>query len=123
MAQSLETFVPEGAEPPYLQVRRRIAADIASGAIAVGTKLPSVRALAQQLGLATNTAARVYKELEASGVVQTRGRNGTIVTRRGSSTPARVEAAAQRLAAEAATAGMDDDAVLALVRAALAAQR
>lgn len=123
MPQSLESFDPKGQEPPYLQVRRRIAADIATGEIAVGTRLPSVRALAQRLGLANNTAARVYKELEAAGLVETRGRNGTVVTRRGSSTPARVETAAQKLAAEAAAAGMGDDAVLALVRAALTAQR
>jgi len=119
----LEDFVADPAgDPPYLQVRRRIAADIAAGRIAVGEKLPSVRALAAQLGLAANTAARVYRELEATGLVETRGRNGTVVTRRGAATPAKVLAAAERLAAEAAVAGMDDDAVLALVRAALAAR-
>ena len=79
----LEDFSPsEGGEPPYRQVRRAIAAGIASGEIAVGEKLPSVRALAAQLGLAANTAAKVYKELEEAGLVQTRGRNGTVVTGR-----------------------------------------
>ena len=120
MPQILESFQLGGDEPPYRQVRHAIAADIASGKIAVGTKLPSVRALAEQLGLAANTAAKVYKELEESGVVETRGRNGTIVTRRGGNTPAKVLAAATRLAEEASRAGMEDDAVLALVRAALA---
>ena len=53
--------------PPYRQVRRAIAQDIREGKIAVGTKLPTVRALATQLALATNTVARAYKELEELG--------------------------------------------------------
>lgn len=120
----LEDFSTDPAgEAPYRQVRKRIAADIAAGKIAVGEKLPSVRALATQLGLAANTAAKVYKELEEAGVVQTRGRNGTIVTRRGAATPAKVLAAVERVATEARAAGMDDDAVVALLRAALASAR
>lgn len=117
----LEDFSPsEGGEPPYRQVRRAIAAGIASGEIAVGEKLPSVRALAAQLGLAANTAAKVYKELEEAGLVQTRGRNGTVVTGRGASVSAKVLGAVERLAQLAHEAGMEDDAVLGLVRAALA---
>ncbi|WP_279403310.1 GntR family transcriptional regulator, partial [Arthrobacter sp. JCM 19049] len=50
---------------PYQQVREQILAAIAGGKLAPGTKLPSVRALAEQLSLATNTVAKVYKELEA----------------------------------------------------------
>lgn len=65
--------------PPYEQVRTQLAAHVASGRLAPGTKLPSVRALAGELGLAVNTVARVYKELEADGVVETRGRHGTVV--------------------------------------------
>ncbi|MEU3332180.1 GntR family transcriptional regulator [Glutamicibacter creatinolyticus] len=64
---------------PYQQVREQILAAIAGGKLAPGTKLPSVRALAEQLSLATNTVAKVYKELEAQGAVVTRGRHGTIV--------------------------------------------
>ena len=45
-----------------------------------GTRLPTVRALAGELGLAVNTVARVYKELEADGLVVTEGRRGTRVT-------------------------------------------
>jgi DNA-binding transcriptional regulator YhcF (GntR family) len=67
------------ATPPFEQVRTQLAAQVASGALAPGTRLPPVRALAEELGLAANTVARVYKELEADGVVETRGRNGTVV--------------------------------------------
>ncbi len=70
---------PDGAEPPFEQVRRHIAAQVASGALPAGTRLPTVRALAADVGLAVNTVARVYRELEADGVVVTEGRRGTFV--------------------------------------------
>jgi DNA-binding transcriptional regulator YhcF (GntR family) len=43
--------------------------------------LPTVRELAGQIGLAVNTVARAYRELEAAGVLETRGRYGTFVAR------------------------------------------
>lgn len=70
------------ATPPFEQVRAHIAARIASGALAPGTKLPTVRRLATDLQLATNTAARVYRELEADGLIVTHGRRGTFVNSR-----------------------------------------
>lgn len=67
------------AEPPYEQVRRQIAARVASGELSAGQKLPTVRQLATDLGLANNTVARAYRELEAGGVIATHGRKGTFV--------------------------------------------
>ncbi len=64
---------------PFEQVRVQIAAQIATGQLPSGTRLPTVRALAVELGLAVNTVARVYKELEADGLVVTEGRRGTSV--------------------------------------------
>ena len=69
-----------GDEPPYQQIRTQIARQVADGELPPGTKLPTVRALAETLGIAPNTVARAYRELEHSGVVSTRGRNGTVVT-------------------------------------------
>ncbi len=51
------------------------------GRLPPGTRLPTVRELAGQLGLAVNTVARAYRELETAGVVETRGRFGTFVAR------------------------------------------
>jgi len=65
--------------PPYEQVRAQIAEQIRSGSLPVGTRLPTVRRLAGDLGLAVNTVARSYKELEADNLIETRGRHGTIV--------------------------------------------
>lgn len=65
--------------PPFEQARSQIASRIATGALPSGTRLPTVRALAGDLGLAVNTVARVYKELEADGLIVTEGRRGTFV--------------------------------------------
>ena len=70
---------PQSAVPPFEQLREAVIARIASGELAPGSKLPPVRSLAAELGLAANTVARSYKELEAAGFVQTQGRGGTIV--------------------------------------------
>jgi DNA-binding transcriptional regulator YhcF (GntR family) len=45
----------------------------------VGTKLPTIRQLAADLGLAPGTVARAYRELEAAGVVASRVRHGTTI--------------------------------------------
>lgn len=71
---------PGDLRPPFEQLRTQIASRVSSGALAPGTRLPTVRALAADLGLAVNTVARTYKELEADGVVVTHGRRGTFVT-------------------------------------------
>lgn len=66
--------------PPYEQLRAQIHAMVASGALREGARLPPIRQLAGDLGLAANTVGRAYHELERDGIVQTRGRHGTVVT-------------------------------------------
>ena len=83
---------PSLPEPPFEQLRSQIASRVASGDLPAGTKLPTVRGLAADLGLAATTVARVYRELEADGVVVTEGRRGTFVA--SSPAPADVTAAA-----------------------------
>jgi DNA-binding transcriptional regulator YhcF (GntR family) len=65
--------------PPYEQVRHQVTALVLRGALVPGARLPSIRQLANDLGLAGGTVARAYRELEADGVVSTQGRNGTVV--------------------------------------------
>lgn len=69
------------AVPPYEQIRAQVAALVASGDLRLGDRLPPVRTLAGEMGVAPGTVARAYRELERSGVVETRGRAGTIVAR------------------------------------------
>jgi DNA-binding transcriptional regulator YhcF (GntR family) len=54
---------------------------VRDGKLAPGTRLPTVRELAGPVGLAVNTVARAYRELETAGIVETRGRFGTFVAR------------------------------------------
>jgi len=70
---------PAAPEPPFEQVRAQVAAAIQSGELPPATRLPTVRQLAADLGLAVNTVARSYRELEIAGLIETRGRNGTFV--------------------------------------------
>ena len=79
---SIVTVDTTSAEPPYEQVRRQIAEGAASGALRAGHKLPTVRQLASDLGLANNTVARAYRELEIDGVIETHGRRGTFIASR-----------------------------------------
>jgi DNA-binding transcriptional regulator YhcF (GntR family) len=105
--------------PPYEQVRLRIAELAAEGSLPAGTKLPPVRTLATGLGLAANTVARAYRELEAAGLVETRGRLGTVVTSRATGTSRQAELAATAYADRTRALGIPADTALALVRAAL----
>lgn len=65
--------------PLFDQLRTQIIDGVRDGRLAAGARLPPVRALAGRLGLAVNTVARAYRELESAGMVETRGRAGTFV--------------------------------------------
>ena len=110
---------PGSPVPPYEQVRLRIAELAADGRLAAGAKLPPVRQLATDLGLAANTVARAYRELEQAGLVETRGRAGTVITARAAQVPVQAQRLAQRYAEQARALGMSPEQALELVRAAL----
>ena len=89
---------PAASVAPYEQLRTQIATRVADGDLPPGTRLPPVRALAEELGLAAGTVARVYKELVADGVLVTEGRHGTRV-RSGAAPASAAPAAAAYVAA------------------------
>ena len=95
---------PSLPEPPFEQLRAQIASRVATGELPAGTKLPTVRGLAAELHLAVNTVARVYRELEADGVVATEGRRGTFVA--SAKAPADATAAATKYAVTARRNGL-----------------
>ncbi|MBA8792426.1 DNA-binding transcriptional regulator YhcF (GntR family) [Friedmanniella endophytica] len=70
---------PDDPTPPYEQLRRQCVALIGSGALAEGTRLPPIRQLAGDLGVAAGTVARTYRELEQLGLVVSRRGGGTVV--------------------------------------------
>lgn len=70
----------DSAEPPFSQLSSQIETAIRTGELAVGTRLATVRSLADQLNTAPGTVARAYRELERRGLIDTRGRQGTFVS-------------------------------------------
>lgn len=114
------TVEPNSAIPPYEQVRARIAELAGNAALPAGTRLPTVRQLAGDLGLAVNTVARAYRELETAGLVETRGRNGTFVTARAAGVPVEAERLAARYVEATRRLGVSPGTAIGLVQAALA---
>lgn len=114
------TIEPGSPVPPYEQIRAQLHAMVEGGALPEGTRLPPIRQLAGDLGLAANTVARAYRELELEGVVEARGRHGTVVTGRAAMDRTQrkevVAGAAATFAREAQHHGIDLDEALAAVR-------
>jgi len=105
--------------PPYEQIRLQIGAHVATGRLRAGDRLPTIRTLAADLGVAAGTVARAYRELEANGVVATRRRTGTVVASGAAPADDSLQRAAAMLVGTARAAGLDDDEVLELVRGTL----
>ena len=104
--------------PIYAQLDRALRAAIATGRLATGDQLPTVRQLAVELSINANTVARVYGELERAGILETRRGVGTFI----SATPAKAHPPKQherrlrtfvtRLLADASAAGFTLDDLL-----------
>lgn len=109
---------PRDRTPLYAQLDRALRAAIATGRLATGDQLPTVRQLAVELSVNANTVARVYAELERAGILETRRGVGTFVT----ATPAKAHPPRQherrlrtfltRLLADATAAGFTLDEVV-----------
>ena len=106
--------------PPYEQIKQQITAARESGEFPANHRLPPVRHLAAELGVAPNTVARAYRELEASGVIETRGRAGSFVTGTAESVEKAGAAAARDYLSVIERLGLTASDALRLVRGALA---
>jgi len=73
---------PSHPMPLYAQLTRAIQFAIATGRLRQGEQLPTVRQLAVELRVNANTVAKVYAELERSGILETRRGVGTFVCAR-----------------------------------------
>lgn len=91
---------PSSPVPPFEQIRAQVTTMIATGAIPRGTRLPTIRQLAKDLGLAEGTVARAYREMDAQGTLVARGRHGTFVASEQGSLPSKD---VNRLLADAAS--------------------
>jgi GntR family transcriptional regulator len=104
------------AIPPYEQIRGQLATMIATGQLPAGRRLPSIRQLAADLGLAGGTVARAFRELEQGEFITSRGRHGTFVSdqvpRSRRDRERALLDAASAFAAQAVQAGVDPRRVL-----------
>ncbi|WP_329050655.1 GntR family transcriptional regulator [Amycolatopsis sp. NBC_01488] len=110
----------ENGLAPWRQVHDQVVHAITTGALPEGARLPPIRQLARDLGLASGTVARAYRELEAAGWVATARARGTVVTiPPGRPDPATLlHSAAAGFVSQARDLGADLDTALAAVRAA-----
>lgn len=106
--------------PPYEQLRAQLAKQIQDRSLAVGTRLPTVRRLAADLGLAVNTVGRAYRELEEAGLIETRGRAGSFVSAAGDQALEQARRAARDYATIICRVGIDPAEAVRIVQAALA---
>ena len=66
--------------PAYRQIIDQVLVAIASGALAGGDQLPTVRQLAVDLAINPNTVVRAYRELEIRGILETQQGTGTFIS-------------------------------------------
>jgi DNA-binding transcriptional regulator YhcF (GntR family) len=105
--------------PPFEQLRAQLARQIHDRTLSVGTRLPTIRHLAADLGLAVNTVGRAYRELEEAGLIETRRRAGSFVSAAGHEGRERARLAAADYAAVIANVGIDATEAIRIVQAAL----
>ena len=106
---------PDDDRPPYEQVRLGVVEAVGRGDLIAGQRIPTVRSLAGELGLAANTVARSYRELEAAGIIETRGRHGSFIKAGSSATMDTAARATIDHVAHLRSLGLDDVTIVSLV--------
>jgi DNA-binding transcriptional regulator YhcF (GntR family) len=116
MAVTFLSIDTTSTTPLFEQVRSQLAQVVRAGQLKPEDQLPTVRKLASDLGLAANTVARSYRELELAGLIETRGRHGSFVA--GSLSPKKQAGArlAAALAQRMRDLGMGDAEMIAIFR-------
>ena len=106
--------------PPYLQIVQQVKQALQVGILESGDQLPTVKEVVVQIAINPNTVAKAYRELERLGLVEGRTGSGTFVKQRPAGPSPEVhEALGNELGAwvkKARKAGLDDEAVEALLR-------
>lgn len=119
---SVLTVVPDDPTPAYEQLRRQLVDLIEGGQLVEGERLPALRQLAGDLGLAVGTVARTYRELEGAGLIRSRRGGGTRVTQQApkpsaSERQARLASLAAAYVMKARALGASEADIVAAVRA------
>lgn len=100
--------------PIYQQIRNQVVLAVASGQLAPGDKLPTIRALAEEAGINMMTVSKAYQQLKSEGYITTGRRDGAVVRMQTpGAAPETVEGLRLRLC-ELRLAGMERADILAL---------
>lgn len=110
---------PTSALPVVEQIQTQVVDLVSSGLLPAGARLPPVRRLADDLGLAAGTVAKAYRALEREGFVVTAGRNGTLVADQRVQESDRTRAELRAILQPLLDAGRTPQEVLRLVRSVL----
>lgn len=84
---------PHSDTPIYEQLVAQFIAAIEANRLSTGDRLPSIRGLSAQLGINPNTTARVYRELELRGFIESKAGSGSFVLPKDEEAAAREKAA------------------------------
>lgn len=104
-----------GEVPIYQQIRNQIVMGIASGQLTEGQQLPTIRALAEEIGINMMTVSKAYQLLKQEGYITTDRRSGAVVRMKRGSGPQPETVAALRLQlSELRLAGLDRERILLL---------
>ncbi|MEP7765163.1 GntR family transcriptional regulator [Sanguibacter sp. 25GB23B1] len=106
-----------GSAPPADQIHDQIRGLVSTGRLAADERLPSVRQLAKDLGVAPGTVGKAYRALEAEGLLVSRTGSGTRVSPTASTTTRPVLEAARNLAGASTRAGTSLDETIRILRA------
>jgi GntR family transcriptional regulator len=112
---------PHSGVPVYRQIMDQVKYCVASGVLAAGDRLPSIRAMAKDLHVNPTTIVKAYGELEHEGAIELRHGKGAFVAEGASRMTARerekaLRRLARQLAVEASQMGADEPLVLKLVK-------
>jgi len=114
---------PRSGVATYLQIVQQVKEALRLGTIDVGDQLPTVREVVADLAINPNTVAKAYRDLEREGLVVARQGRGTFVASTLAPASLRhhdeLRAALERWLESAATAGLDEESIRALISATL----
>ena len=102
--------------PIYQQIRNEIVRGIAAGSLTPGQQLPTIRALAETLGVNVMTVNKAYALLKQEGYLKADRRAGTVVAGRAGPLTDELRAALELAAAQARASGVPLEEVLAVCR-------
>ncbi|WP_034993847.1 GntR family transcriptional regulator [Liquorilactobacillus vini] len=101
--------------PIYQQIRNQIIAQVAAGLVRPGEKLPTIRALANQLQVNLHTVNKAYQQLAQEGFIDLLGRRGAIVVQPSTKNLQQTKKSLQQAVTEAVAQGVSCSALQQLV--------